>query len=96
VFIASPRAHWINGRNIPVDGLEQPHVARTGRRRRSLREACLRCHGRSVFRFLSAYASGHSTRWPRFNQFGQFSQVLCDRGEQELVLGARWAAIEGD
>lgn len=24
-FIASPRAHWINGRNIPVDGLEQPH-----------------------------------------------------------------------
>jgi 3-oxoacyl-[acyl-carrier protein] reductase len=26
VFIASPRAHWINGRNIPVDGLEQPHA----------------------------------------------------------------------
>jgi 3-oxoacyl-[acyl-carrier protein] reductase len=25
VFIASPRAYWINGRNIPVDGLEQPH-----------------------------------------------------------------------
>ena len=25
-FIASPRAHWINGRNIPVDGLEQPHA----------------------------------------------------------------------
>lgn len=24
VFLASPRAHWINGRNIPVDGLEQP------------------------------------------------------------------------
>ena len=24
VFMASPRAHWINGRNIPVDGLEQP------------------------------------------------------------------------
>lgn len=23
-FIASPRANWINGRNIPVDGLEQP------------------------------------------------------------------------
>ncbi len=25
VFAASPRAHWINGRNIPVDGLEQPY-----------------------------------------------------------------------
>ena len=25
-FLASPRAHWINGRNIPVDGLEQPHT----------------------------------------------------------------------
>lgn len=25
VFTASPRAHWINGRNIPVDGLEQPY-----------------------------------------------------------------------
>jgi len=25
VFIASPRAYWINGRNIAVDGLEQPH-----------------------------------------------------------------------
>ncbi len=25
-FIASPRAHWINGRNIAVDGLEQPHA----------------------------------------------------------------------
>jgi 3-oxoacyl-[acyl-carrier protein] reductase len=24
VFLASPRANWINGRNIPVDGLEQP------------------------------------------------------------------------
>jgi 3-oxoacyl-[acyl-carrier protein] reductase len=23
-FVASPRANWINGRNIPVDGLEQP------------------------------------------------------------------------
>jgi 3-oxoacyl-[acyl-carrier protein] reductase len=22
VFLASPRAHWINGRNLPVDGLE--------------------------------------------------------------------------
>ncbi len=31
VFIASKRAHWINGRNIPVDGLEQPHPA-PGRR----------------------------------------------------------------
>src|ERR1700740_2148926 len=26
VFLASPRAYWINGRNIPVDGLEQPHA----------------------------------------------------------------------
>ena len=26
VFIASPRAYWINGRNIPMDGLEQPHA----------------------------------------------------------------------
>jgi NAD(P)-dependent dehydrogenase (short-subunit alcohol dehydrogenase family) len=26
VFIASPRAHWINGRSIPVDGLEQPYA----------------------------------------------------------------------
>jgi len=26
VFVASPRAHWVNGRNIPVDGLEQPHA----------------------------------------------------------------------
>jgi 3-oxoacyl-[acyl-carrier protein] reductase len=26
VFLAAPRAHWINGRNIPVDGLEQPHA----------------------------------------------------------------------
>src|SRR5437763_8783217 len=25
-FIVSPRAHWINGRNIAVDGLEQPHA----------------------------------------------------------------------
>ena len=25
VFTASPRAYWINGRNIPVDGLEQPY-----------------------------------------------------------------------
>lgn len=27
VFIASPKANWINGRNIPVDGLEQPYPA---------------------------------------------------------------------
>jgi 3-oxoacyl-[acyl-carrier protein] reductase len=27
-FIASPRANWINGRNIPVDGLEQPYAAK--------------------------------------------------------------------
>ena len=26
VFIGSPRAYWINGRNISVDGLEQPHA----------------------------------------------------------------------
>jgi 3-oxoacyl-[acyl-carrier protein] reductase len=26
VFLASPRAHWINGRHIAVDGLEQPHA----------------------------------------------------------------------
>ena len=26
VFLASPRGNWINGRNIPVDGLEQPHA----------------------------------------------------------------------
>jgi 3-oxoacyl-[acyl-carrier protein] reductase len=31
VFIASPRAYWINGRNIPVDGLEQPHAPRDRR-----------------------------------------------------------------
>ena len=31
VFIASSRAHWINGRNIAVDGLEQPY-APVGRR----------------------------------------------------------------
>ena len=24
VYLISPRAHWINGRHIPVDGLEQP------------------------------------------------------------------------
>lgn len=24
VFLASPRANWVNSRNIPVDGLEQP------------------------------------------------------------------------
>ncbi len=26
-FMVSPRSHWINGRNIPVDGLEQPFAA---------------------------------------------------------------------
>ena len=26
VFTAPPRARWINGRNIPVDGLEQPYA----------------------------------------------------------------------
>src|SRR6516225_5220559 len=34
VFLASPRAHWINGRNIPVDGLEQPHAPLDRRRAR--------------------------------------------------------------
>jgi 3-oxoacyl-[acyl-carrier protein] reductase len=27
VFVASPRAGWINGRHIPVDGLQQPNPA---------------------------------------------------------------------
>jgi len=31
VFLASSRAHWINGRNIAIDGLEQPY-APAGRR----------------------------------------------------------------
>jgi len=31
VFLASPRANWINGRHIPVDGLEQPVPVREGR-----------------------------------------------------------------
>jgi len=31
VFLASPRANWINGRNVPVDGLEQPYAARNRR-----------------------------------------------------------------
>jgi 3-oxoacyl-[acyl-carrier protein] reductase len=31
VFLCSARANWINGRNVPVDGLEQPY-ARRGRR----------------------------------------------------------------
>jgi NAD(P)-dependent dehydrogenase (short-subunit alcohol dehydrogenase family) len=26
LFLASPHAYRINGRNIPVDGLEQPHA----------------------------------------------------------------------
>jgi 3-oxoacyl-[acyl-carrier protein] reductase len=26
VFLASRRANWINGRNVPVDGLEQPYA----------------------------------------------------------------------
>jgi 3-oxoacyl-[acyl-carrier protein] reductase len=30
VFLASRRAHWINGRNIPVDGLEQPVPVKMG------------------------------------------------------------------
>jgi hypothetical protein len=35
VFIASPRAHWINGRNIPADGLEQPYGRSTAGHTRS-------------------------------------------------------------
>lgn len=31
VFLASPRSNWINGRNIPVDGLEQPSPVRERR-----------------------------------------------------------------
>lgn len=31
VYLASPRANWINGRHIPVDGLQQPVPARTRR-----------------------------------------------------------------
>jgi 3-oxoacyl-[acyl-carrier protein] reductase len=31
VFLASPRANWINGRHIPVDGLEQPSPVREQR-----------------------------------------------------------------
>ncbi len=31
VFLSSPRAHWINGRNVPVDGLEQPYAPRDRR-----------------------------------------------------------------
>jgi len=30
-FLASPRANWINGRNVPVDGLEQPYARRDRR-----------------------------------------------------------------
>jgi 3-oxoacyl-[acyl-carrier protein] reductase len=31
VFLASPRANWINGRHVPVDGLEQPSPVRENR-----------------------------------------------------------------
>lgn len=31
VFLASPRSNWINGRHIPVDGLEQPAPVRERR-----------------------------------------------------------------
>ncbi len=30
-FLVSPRAYWINGRNVPVDGLEQPYPRRDRR-----------------------------------------------------------------
>jgi 3-oxoacyl-[acyl-carrier protein] reductase len=30
-FLVSPRANWINGRNVPVDGLEQPYPRRDRR-----------------------------------------------------------------
>ncbi|MQF65080.1 SDR family oxidoreductase [SAR202 cluster bacterium AC-409-J13_OGT_754m] len=30
-FLVSPKAHWINGRNIPVDGLQQPVPVRSRR-----------------------------------------------------------------
>lgn len=30
-FLVSPRANWINGRNVPVDGLEQPYARRDRR-----------------------------------------------------------------
>jgi hypothetical protein len=29
VFVSSPRAHWINGRNMPVDGLEAARMRRS-------------------------------------------------------------------
>jgi 3-oxoacyl-[acyl-carrier protein] reductase len=31
VFLSSPRSNWINGRHIPVDGLEQPSPVRENR-----------------------------------------------------------------
>jgi 3-oxoacyl-[acyl-carrier protein] reductase len=31
VYLSSPRSNWINGRNIPVDGLEQPSPVRENR-----------------------------------------------------------------
>jgi 3-oxoacyl-[acyl-carrier protein] reductase len=31
VFLASPRAHWVNGRNVGVDGCEQPYARRDRR-----------------------------------------------------------------
>ena len=42
VFTASPRAHWINGRNLPVYGLEQPHAPLDRRRSRDFGPWCSR------------------------------------------------------
>jgi hypothetical protein len=63
VFAASPRAHWINGRNIPVDGLEQPHAPLDRRpyyTASSLRTMVRRALGRLSTSEL-AWSRGHET-----------------------------------